>query len=205
MRAARSGAPVTPEPGLAKGGPRTARGKAASRSNAVKHGLRSDAPVIPIFEDFDEWEAHRKGILASIEPVGALETAHAERVASLYWRIQRVPRYETEMMAHSLDKIGEDLARSAVNAAATARYGAAIGIVTDETKPDKATLMDKIDVAVSARMLPSSENMEKIMRYESHLHRQLQQTLHELEALQGRRKGDRISSLTRIDVAASPV
>ena len=188
------------------GGPKSARGKAASRGNAVKHGLRSDAPVIPIFEDFDEWEAHRKGILASIEPVGALETAHAERVASLYWRLQRVPRYETEMMAHSLDDVGEDLAISEADAAAARRYGVGVGIVTaDETKPDEASLIDKIDVAVSARMLPSSEDMEKIMRYESHLHRQLQQTLHELEALQARRKGERASSLTRIDVSGSPL
>jgi hypothetical protein len=190
---------------MVKSGPNTAEGKASSSRNAVKHGLRSDAPVIPGFESFDEWEAHKAGIMAAIEADGKLETAHAERVASLYWRIQRVPRYETEMMAHSLDNIGEDLARSQVNAAATARYGKAIGIVTDEPKTDKASLMDKIDAAVSARMLPSSEDMEKIMRYESHLHRQLQQTLHELEALQARRKGERPSPLARLDVSGSPV
>ena len=131
--------------------------------------------------------------MAAIEPEGQLETAHAERVASLFWCIQRLPRYETEMMAHSLDDIPGDLEP-------VFRYGEALGITQD----DNAKL-DSIAKAVSRRMLPSSDNMEKIMRYEAHLHRQLQQTLHELEALQARRKGERLSPLARLDVSGSPV
>ena len=97
------------------------------------------------------------------------------------------------MMTHSLDDVGDDLAP-------VLRYGEAMGIVTDE-----AEKMDRIARLVSRRMLPSSDDMEKIMRYEAHLHRQLHQTLHELEALQSRRKGGRPSPLARLDVAASPV
>ena len=142
--------------------------------------------------------------MAAIQPEGALEAAHAERIADLFWRLKRVPRYETEMITHSLDDIGEDLARSNVNATFAARYGAVMGKATEEPKTDKATLLGRIDRAVSARMLPSSGNMEKIMRYEAHLHRQLHQTLHELEALQARRKGERPSPLARLDVSGSP-
>jgi hypothetical protein len=201
MRAAiRSGAPVTPEPELAKGGPRTARGKAATRANAIKHGLRSDAPVIPEVEDFDEWDRFRDGIIASYAPEGSHETELARRVALLLWRLRRAGRYETEMVAHSLDAIPADMGRSAAREAAVARYGAAQGIATMETH-----LMDKIEIAMSARMLPSKENMEKIMRYEAHLHRMYIQTKHELEAIQSHRKGDRVSSLTRIDVSGSPL
>ena len=94
---------------MVKRGPNTPAGKAASSTNALKHGLRSNAPVIPVFEDFDDWERHRAGIIAALEPDGALETAHAERVAKLIWRLDRVPRYETAMMTHSLDDVGEDL------------------------------------------------------------------------------------------------
>jgi hypothetical protein len=39
---------------MVKRGPATAEGKAAASRNAIKHGLRSDAPVIPGLEDFDE-------------------------------------------------------------------------------------------------------------------------------------------------------
>jgi len=59
---------------MARRGPNTARGKAASSRNAVKHGLRSDAPVIPELESFDDWERHRAGLVASFEPDGAFET-----------------------------------------------------------------------------------------------------------------------------------
>ena len=45
--------------------------------------------------------------------------------------------------------------------------------------------------------------MERIIRYEGHLHRQLIQTIRELEATQARRKGDRPSPLTRLDVSGS--
>ncbi len=41
------------------------------------------------------------------------------------------------------------------------------------------------------------------MRYEAHLHRQLLQTMHELEALQARRQGH-ATPLARLDVAGGP-
>ncbi len=92
-----------------KRGPNTPAGKARSSQNALKHGLRSDAPVIPGFEDFGDWDRHRAGIMEALAPEGALETAHAARVAKLIWRLDRVPRYETAMMTHSLDAVGDDL------------------------------------------------------------------------------------------------
>jgi hypothetical protein len=49
------------------------------------------------------------------------------------------------------------------------------------------------------RTLPHSEDTEKILRYEAHLHRQLLQTLHELEAMQARRAGQ-AAPLARLDV-----
>src|SRR5438552_8417206 len=81
---------------MARRGPNTERGKAASSLNAVKHGLRSNAPVIPEVESFEDWDRHRAAIVASWEPEGGFETFLAERVASLSWRLNRVPRYETE-------------------------------------------------------------------------------------------------------------
>jgi hypothetical protein len=49
------------------------------------------------------------------------------------------------------------------------------------------------------RTLPHREDAEKVMRYEAHLHRQLMQTLHELEAMQARRAGQ-AAPLARLDV-----
>jgi len=50
-----------------------------------------------------------------------------------------------------------------------------------------------------ARAVLEGPELEKVMRYEGHLHRQLLQTLHELEAMQARRAG-RSAPLARLDV-----
>ena len=48
-------------------------------------------------------------------------------------------------------------------------------------------------------ILPEERALNKIMRYESHLNRQLYQALHELEARQARRTGEP-APLARLDV-----
>ncbi len=50
------------------------------------------------------------------------------------------------------------------------------------------------------RALLPVEQLEKVMRYEAHLHRQLVQTLRELEAMQARRRGQ-AAPLARLDVS----
>ncbi len=53
------------------------------------------------------------------------------------------------------------------------------------------------------RLMPLGPELDKIMRYEAHLNRQLNQTLHELEALQVRRQGG-VAPLARLDVQGLP-
>ena len=79
-----------------------------------------------------------------------------------------------------------------------ATYGENRGIPREET-----ISMDRIGELISQRLLPSGDPMERIIRYEGHLHRQLIQTIRELEATQARRKGDRPPALTRFDVSGS--
>lgn len=50
------------------------------------------------------------------------------------------------------------------------------------------------------RQLPDGDALDRILRYEGHLNRQLLHTLHELEALQARRRGGMVP-LARIDVS----
>jgi hypothetical protein len=45
-------------------------------------------------------------------------------------------------------------------------------------------------VLVSENLLPTDETLMKIQRYEAHLHRLLMHDLHELEAMQSRRRGE---------------
>src|SRR5207244_5645630 len=90
------------------GGPKTQQGKVASSRNAVKHGLTSDAPVIP-GESLAEWQRFLAGIIAGYEPVGRLEPEHATTIASLMWRRRRVTRFEVPVIAASMERTEEDL------------------------------------------------------------------------------------------------
>jgi hypothetical protein len=67
----------------------------------------------------------------------------------------------------------------------------------------RAVLEDERKQAVEAHGLPDAETLDRLVRYEAHLQKQLIQTLHELEALQARRRGQR-TYLARVDVSGLP-
>ena len=56
----------------------------------------------------------------------------------------------------------------------------------------------------SAAMLPPAETLDKILRYETTLLRQLHQAMHQLERLQRRRSGENIPPPLAVDVSAKP-
>jgi hypothetical protein len=91
------------------GGPRTQEGKEIVRWNATRHGIRSPAPVVPGVEKQEDWQEYRDGMLEDLAPLGSLELALAERAALLSWRLHRVTRYETEIIARSQERVVEDL------------------------------------------------------------------------------------------------
>lgn len=281
---------------MAKPGPKTEAGKAVVRLNAVQHGVLSTTPVIPGLEREEDWEAHRAGVLASLAPEGHMEMALAERVVLQLWRLQRVVRYEREVVAVAQEQVEDDLAqqrrfgggeptsveqaRDALRAAqdhlrsleslAKMPDGASlsgddattildsladsVGVDLDEddiplpdvlqegdwdafdswtaglvreaidaiaahaetedllaaaverartwvpTKKDQLSrLVAELDRMRRQRLLPDGETLQKLVRYEAHLNRQLYQALHELEAIQARRQGEP-TPLARVDV-----
>jgi hypothetical protein len=94
---------------VSKGGPVTQEGKEVVRWNATRHGISSPAPVVPGLEEPQDWQEHREGILESLSPVGHLEFTLAERVALISWRLHRVTRFETGVIAIAQEKIEEDI------------------------------------------------------------------------------------------------
>src|SRR5436309_13745725 len=96
---------------MTRRGPNTQHGKVASSRNAVKHGLTSDAPVIP-GESLAEWQRFLAGIIASYEPVGRLETEHATMIASLMWRRRPASRFEVAVLAATMATTEVDLHRA---------------------------------------------------------------------------------------------
>jgi hypothetical protein len=92
-------------------GPRSAAGKSVVALNALRHGLRAERPVVPGLERPEDYEVHRDAIVSAIEPLGALEKVLAERVASILWRLERVARFESDVIARDLADAEHDFDR----------------------------------------------------------------------------------------------
>jgi hypothetical protein len=74
-------------------GPKTDEGKARSRLNAWKHGLTAEDIVI-YHEDPRAFEPLRAELWEQLAPCAGLESMLVERLASLEWRLRRIPVLE---------------------------------------------------------------------------------------------------------------
>ena len=156
-----------------RGGPKTALGKATASQNAIQHGITSGAPVVfTAGETVEAWQEHRAAIVGDLGPVGALETALAERAALLLWRLNRVWRAEVALIARQIDK---------------------------RMKFDLDGMMGTPCDPAEASVPYAAE--DHVSRYEVHISRLLWATLNHLEACQRRRQGD-AQPLARLEVNA---
>jgi hypothetical protein len=70
-------------------GPKTAKGKARSAQNALKHGLRAEKFVVVGDEDPQEFAAFEAAMLDSLAPEDPLQDFLAGRVVRAAWRLER--------------------------------------------------------------------------------------------------------------------
>lgn len=157
--------------------------------NAVKHGILSVSPVIPYFENEEDWEEFRDSVFESICPEGGLQIALADRVSTLLWRLMRIVRYERETVSTSLDNVGRDMEL------ADSYLGTSERNMTVRKK-------ERIDKMGMSRLLPDEPTTSKILRYEGRLHRHLLQTIHQIKLLKGAASMPTGSSLGQPNVDA---
>jgi phage shock protein A len=167
----------------------------------LRHGLVSRTLALPGLEDHADWVRYREKVVESLQPEGELETELATAVAEYTWRRRRVARHETHLVAVERERdtlkdgwqeykkriedmenkeLAVELPDQAEQARSAARqlYGDMI-------------MHRKIDQTVKPeRMLPAADDLDRIIRYETHLMRQAYHALHELQALQARRRGE---------------
>jgi hypothetical protein len=72
-------------------GPRTPEGKARSRLNALKHGMRAATPVLP-GEDADAFDARLQRWTADLAPRDDVEQFLVRRAVQLSWQLERADR-----------------------------------------------------------------------------------------------------------------
>jgi len=204
-------------------GPKSFRGKARSRSNALKHGLTAERMLIA-GEDAGEFEMFTRGIIEDLEPLGRLEQTLAERVADLLWRLNRASFFEAAVFeardAATEDKDAVRLMiqleenRRARLIEMAERYS--IGDEKIETSPKKER--EIWDAADSAAIQEATENSEsgraamgraliadsetsdalgKVLRYETALNNTLARTMSMLLTLQSARlNSEQASAIT---------
>lgn len=79
-------------------GPRTSDGKRRSCRNALKHGLTAKTVLLPD-EDPAEYQAFAAGIKHDLGPVNPAESALAQELVDLQWRLLRVSNLEARILS----------------------------------------------------------------------------------------------------------
>lgn len=179
-----------------RSGPKTREGKAKVRQNPVRHGLTARLPVIPGLERTEEWAAYRAAIVKSLSPEEGIQKVLAERIAQVSWRLNRAPRFEAWAISYATLEEG---GRAALAMATRPAFTLPLSTEKDQNEIRSG----EGNLGLSPFCLPDSSGLDRLSRYEAHLAKQRVQDLHELEALQARRRGER-APLARLDVTGLP-
>jgi len=78
-------------------GPRTSEGKQRSSLNALRHGVTSQAIVLPS-EDPETYQRHLQSFIDEYKPKGPTEAHFVETLADTTWRLKRVAAFEARLM-----------------------------------------------------------------------------------------------------------
>ncbi len=141
-----------------KGGVKTKEGKLRSRLNAVKHGLLFSSQIMPPDEDKEELSSLQEAVRFELAPHGQLEMLLVDRFISSIWRLRRI--LKTENM-HIRNKYP--------------------GVFSEDPKIRNTQKV----FAESAFMNGSS--VEKILRYETTIERQMYKALDKFIELREKR------------------
>ena len=141
-------------------GPQTAEGKAVVARNAVRHGLL--AQHIVLAEDPNEDPADFNQLLDQLmdqyNPTRPLARLLVERLAAEFWRLRRAFRFETQSIRNDRESFDNDI--SAAFAQVTGRPHDSLTII-----------------------LPREANLDRLLRYETMIEREINCILRRLEHL----------------------
>jgi hypothetical protein len=212
--------PVGADPGVRparrRSGPKTAEGKRAVSRNAIKHAIFSPHPVVIAgLETIDDWEDFQAHVAESWDPQGEYERQLAYDIAFGLWRLRRCRVHEAAQLTRQVYEAEENLITEAneddedeEDASADDDEHGEDAARTNERPAARRSPPVRIDpLQLRAHQLlnvvPQGWSLDRILRYETHVRRALLQTIHELEARQARRLGER-PPLARVDFTASP-
>jgi hypothetical protein len=162
-------------------GPKTEVGKKHSRRNALKHGILIS--VLPIWnglgaEDTSALEKLLHALRLNLDPVGELEELLIEQIATCFWKLRRSLATEAAVIRRS-------------------HYSAGAAEILDEIiAPERAEIKENLAI-------PSGPDLDRILRYEAAIQRQLAFALNQLERLQRARKGGEVPAPVSVQLSSA--
>jgi len=167
---------------------------AVPKARRLTHGLTSATDILVRGEYADDWLAFSAAVLDDLGAVGEVETELATRVAGLLWRLRRAIRQETQIIEAAAESDLQAARREEWLANDSARLQAASDLPMEEDLLPVVGFYQRMNQALErfphptpAKILDLRPSIELVMRYETHLNRQLTQALALLDALQRRR------------------
>jgi hypothetical protein len=133
-------------------------------------------------EDPAEFEELMSGLHRDLAPIGALEEIMVEKVAACLWRQKRALRCEASLARREFVGPGRELDDLLLQR----RPG---------SNPDPATNHEHLS-------LPLGPKLDRILRYETSIQRQLAYAINQLERLQRARKGEHVPAPVSVQVQA---
>jgi len=165
-------------------GPRTAQGKAAARLNALKHGFFARDVVNRELDGAaraEEFKSLLDALLEEFQPQSALERLLVDEVAASCWRIRRVLRYECRE-----SWVDEDAYRR--NAETERPSDSLLASMGYDHRATRQRTAEKLHRSgLDSFTLPSDVDVDKIVRFERTVKRNLYRALKWLERIQAAR------------------
>ena len=171
-------------------GPRTAIGKRMVAKNALKHGFFSKCLLIPHpdgKEDPTEYQDLYAALRVHYRALDFLEELWVEKIAVWSWRLRRLLRCESGQIARALAEHNHEIKQSSA---------------AESGEPELSALSSpEIDAITDHLFLPPKEELDKLLRYEAMINKQLNHAIAELERLQRRRNGESVPAPISVDIS----
>jgi hypothetical protein len=168
-------------------GPRTPRGKAWSRLNALKHGILASQAVISTIEGGEErkmFDATVAGLADDFQPVGTYEQLLVQEIAACFWRKRRLLMFENRAAFDAIE----------LPAAEIVERGTHQPIPWKEplyTEGDQMTTAEQIykHAGLDAVTLPNEADTMRVIRYEAAINRTRERAVASLREMKKARRG----------------
>jgi hypothetical protein len=126
-----------------------------------------------------EFEKLFNALRQNLAPVGTLEEILVEKIAICCWRQKRALRWEAEI-----------LSRGFLRRSDSAFWN-----------PPETLSGIELEKVTGHRTLPATEELDRVLRYDTSIHRQLAYAISQLERLQRARKGEHVPAPVSVQLS----